>query len=305
MSLVEKALQKMQAQAKAQGAATAAPKAVGRVIHPEPATAIAVEPPASTTSTRNVLPPQPARVITLNRATLRHQGMLPPEHEERAIAQQYRQIKRPLVTNAFGRGAPALPNGRLIMVASALPGDGKTFTSMNLALSISREEDVNVVLVDADVAKRHLSMILGLGEEPGLLDALRDPDQDMERFILPTDVPSLSLLSAGRRVDNATELLSSNRMEDVSRQLVMRDPNRIVVFDSPPLMLTTESQALARAVGQIVVVVRAGVTPQGVLLDALSTLGERPVSLLLNQSVARSATNYYYGYGDSREGSSP
>ncbi|MEJ0038460.1 MAG: hypothetical protein WDO68_20665 [Gammaproteobacteria bacterium] len=299
MSLVEKALEKMHA-ARAQSG-SAVPKAVPRVAAENLA---AVEATNSSTNSYRVVSTAPTRVISLNPAMLRQSGMLPPEHEENAVARQYRQIKRPLIAAAMGRGVPALPNGRLLMVASGLPGDGKTFTSTNLALSIAKEKDINVVLADADVAKRHLSMVLGAADEPGLLDLLREPTRDVNSVIFPTDIPQLSVLPAGRRGDNSTELLSSNRMEEMARQLLYSDPDRIVVFDSPPLILTTESQALAHIVGQVVVVVRAGVTPQSVVLDAIASLGDRPVSLILNQSVAHSATGYYYGYGDGREGSS-
>jgi len=292
MSLVEKALEKMQAAGKAQNGQVVAAKSIGRGVTPE----VRADVP------RN--PPPPARVVSFNRALLRHSGMLPPEHEENGIARQYRAIKRPLVSAAFGRGMPALPNGRMIMVASALSGDGKTFTAVNLALSIAKEREVNVVLADADVAKRHLSSLLDVANEPGLLDALSDLGRDVDSLLLPTDVPSLSVLPAGHRDENATELLSSSRMGEVTRQLASRDPHRMVIFDSPPLMLTTESQALADSVGHVVMVVRAGVTPQNLVLDALASLGERPVSLLLNQSVTGASGDYYYGYPDSREGGS-
>src|SRR5690606_20325175 len=103
-----------------------------------------------------------------------------------------------------------------IMMASALPGDGKTFTSINLALSMSRERDSSVVLVDADVAKPHISRIFGVDKEPGLLDALTDKSDDLESLILPTDVGGLSILPAGGHRDNAAELFASAAM----RQLV-------------------------------------------------------------------------------------
>jgi protein-tyrosine kinase len=295
MSLVEKALEKMQAAARTQNPAPVAAKSIGR------GSSEGVESPVR----RPAAPAAaPARIVALNPAMLRQGGMLPPEHEEKLIARQFRQIKRPIISSALGRGVPQLPNGRLIMVASALSGDGKSFTSLNLALSIAKEADLSVLLVDADVAKQHLSTLFAMRDEPGLLDALREPSGNLESLVLPTDLPSLAVLPAGRRAENATELLSSNRMEEVSRQLAASDPHRIVIFDSPPLMLTTESQALAHAVGQIVMVVRAGVTPQSLVLDAISSLGDRPISLVLNQSVAHVATDYYYGYADGREGRS-
>jgi len=214
--------------------------------------------------------------------------------------QQFRQIKRPLVANALGRGTPQLPNGQLIMLASALPGDGKTFTSVNLALSLAMEKDVRILLVDADVAKPHISKIFGVEGEPGLLDVLRDEHVDVESVIMSTDVPGLSILPAGRASETATELLASPRMEAVVARLGSIDAMRIVLFDSPPLLLTTESRALAGQVGQIVLVVAAGVTPQQAVLDALELLGERKsIGLVLNQSEEGEQAGYhrYYGSG--------
>ena len=214
MSLVEQALKKMQS-AKAAAAVPARPA-------PEPTAADTKtqRAPAAAVSV-SVPPPPPARTLTLNYAGLRSQGLYPPEHELRQIAQQYRQIKRPIIGSALGHNAPKLPSGHIIMVASAMPGEGKTFTSINLALSMAREKDVRVLLVDADVPKPHISRIFGVEDEPGLLDALRDSTMDVESLILPTDVPSLSIMPAGRRSENATELLASARMGEVVRAYVL------------------------------------------------------------------------------------
>ncbi len=190
------------------------------------------------------------------------------------------------------------------MVTSSVPGEGKTFTSLNLALSLTKEKDTSVLLVDADVAKPHISRLFGVETQPGLLDAIRDSSLDLDGLILPTDVPGLSLLPAGTRSEQATELLSSERMEEISRFLAEQDAHRIAVFDSPPLLLTTESQALAQFTGQIVLVVRAGVTEHSVVKEALHQLRDRPgLSLLLNKSISEPVSSYY-GYGESREGAS-
>lgn len=237
--------------------------------------------------------------ITVERGTLRSAGLMPAEADASLLTRQYRKIKRPLITAAIGREGPRLPRGHLIMIASATAGEGKTFTAVNLAFSMSREKDVRVLLVDADVAKPQLSKLLGLGEARGLLDALRQPELDVESLIHPTDLPTLSVLSAGTSGDDATELLSSASMDRLAQDLGRNDPRRIVVLDSPPLLQTTESSALAHVAGQIVVVVRAESTPQPVLVDALKILDGHPaLSLILNQSM-RSVTSeyYYYGYG--------
>lgn len=241
-------------------------------------------------------------VVKIDRQSLRSQGLLPPEHQERTLADQYRQIKRPLIANATGRGGTEkLPRGQLIMVASAMPGEGKTFTSVNLALSLALEKDLSVLLIDADAPKPHLDRALGVAGEPGLLELLRDQSLDPEALIIPTDVPALTMLPIGTGSETTTELLASHRMEEIMHQLASNDPRRILIIDSPPLLLTSESRVLAEAAGQVVLVVRAGFTPQQSVLDAISHLGEgKSIGLLLNQSTDAAPAGYYYGYGDSK-----
>jgi Mrp family chromosome partitioning ATPase len=220
--------------------------------------------------------PGPARTIAINQDALRAAGLLPPPHQERELAQQYRQIKRPLINRALGRGVEALPHGNLMMIASAMPGEGKTFMSLNLALSMRLEEDVTVLLVDGDVVNPRVSQVLGAQTEFGLLDIIKDPSLSVSSLIMPTDVPGLTFLPAGRADDNATELLASARMQQVM----------------------TESQALAQIAGQILIVVRADQTPQHMVLEAIDTIAEeKPISLVLNQSV-RGPPGYYYQYGN-------
>jgi exopolysaccharide/PEP-CTERM locus tyrosine autokinase len=239
----------------------------------------------------------PSRVIRLNLESLREGGLLPPAHQERELAQQFRQIKRPLINNALGRGGDPLTDGNLVMVASAVPGEGKTFISLNLALSMRLEEDVTVLLVDGDVVNPRLSQLLGMDDSRGLLDVIKDPSISLSSAILATDVPGLSFLPAGHQDPNATELLASSRMSEVVSQLARQDPSRLVLFDSAPLLLTTESQALTQIAGQILMVVRADDTPQHVVLDAIETLAEgKSVSLVLNQSTKQPHAGYYYRY---------
>lgn len=244
----------------------------------------------------------PGGILNMSLPALRAAGLLAPEDEERQLAQQYRHIKRPLITNALGRGAARLLNGHVIMLASALAGEGKTFTAINLALSMSIEKDVHVLLVDADVAKPHVSRLLGVSEAPGLLDVLRDSRRDVESVILRTNIPTLSVLPAGRPSAEATELLASARMEHVMRAIAQHDERRLAIFDSPPLLLTTESHAIAQVAGQVVVVVRAGETPQAAVTAALHHLGRHPaVSLVMNQCRMSTRTDYYYNtYADRR-----
>lgn len=318
MSLVERALKKIQeSRTHAQGTAASAPP--GTASHTAPMSGatretVSHQQSAAAAAPRVAAVPKleqttPTRIVHLDRDALRHAELLPPLGQERQLAGEYRHIKRPLIANALGRSVPKIANGHRIMIASAMPGDGKTFTSINLALSLALEKDLSVVVVDADVAKAHLSRAFGLQNEKGLMDLLRDEQLDVDAVILPTDVPGLSVLPAGKNSDTAPELLASARMELIASQISSRDPNRIVLFDSPPLLITSEAMALASVVGQIVMVVRSGVTPQSAVLDAIDLLGEgKTIGLVLNQTDEQTRPGYYYQYygdGDSEGAAQP
>jgi protein-tyrosine kinase len=284
MSVIENAIKRLQA---TQGT----PTARERVL--PPGVARRMESAGDTTTS--------GRIIPIDLDGLRSVGLLPPAHQERELGHQYRQIKRPLINNALGRGVERLPEGNLVMIASAVAGEGKTFTAINLALSMRLEEDVTVLLVDGDVVNPRLSQILGAADARGLLDVIKDPAMPANAAILQTDVPGLSFLPAGHQDPNATELLASSRMLEVAAQLATQDTSRLVLFDSAPLLLTTESQALTQVAGQILMVVRADSTPQHVVLEAVETLAEsKSVSLVLNQSMKQPHAGYYYRYAQSR-----
>jgi protein-tyrosine kinase len=291
MSVIENTLKRLQVERAASGTATAAdPNGYGTVAANGAAQRRESQADAATSE----------RAVALDQNVLRAAGMLPPAHQEHELAQQYRRIKRPLINNALGRGVAPLARGNLLMVTSALQGEGKTFISLNLALSMRLEEDVTVLLVDGDVVNPRLSQILGVESHPGILDMVRDASISAESAIRPTDVPGLAFLPAGRQDANATELVASARMHEVMSKLGSEDPARLVLFDSAPLLMTTESQALAHFAGQIVVVVRADHTPQHVVFDALETLAEdKPVFLVLNQTIRHLHSGYYYEYGAS------
>lgn len=289
MSIVEQAIRKLQDSRRAAGLVPDRGPALGVLREVEDARADDGHPVR--------LPPR--RIVQVDKLQLDAAGFLPPDHKQRQIGDQFRHIKRPLLAAALGRGMDPVANGRLIMLASSLPGEGKTFTSVNLALSMALEKDISVLLVDADVAKPHISRMFGIDGEPGLLEALQDESLDVESLILPTDVPGLSLLPAGKPSETATELLASERMQEVVNALgAAREKNRVVLFDSPPLLLTSESRALAQPMGQVVLVVQAARTPQHAVFDAIDCLGgQKPVALVLNQSEVVEAAGYYYRNG--------
>jgi exopolysaccharide/PEP-CTERM locus tyrosine autokinase len=282
MTIVERAIEKLRRAGTAPG--PAAPRAVGALVREE----VSAEPDAVRT-----------RRIGIDREALRAAGYLPESTHDRQFADHFRQIKRPLIAKAIaGIAQPGGASPRIIMMASALPGDGKTFTSINLALSLARERDFSVVLIDADVPKPHVSRIFGVEREPGMIEALTDPAVDVESLLLPTDVGSLSMLPAGKLTEGATELLASARMTALVARLLARNANRILLFDSSPLLVSSESRALAAWAGQVVLVVRHGSTPREAVLEAIDELGEhKEISLILNQGRIRSG-GYYYGYGE-------
>jgi exopolysaccharide/PEP-CTERM locus tyrosine autokinase len=241
-------------------------------------------------------PNRAGRIVRVNRDALRAAALIPPAEQERELADQYRAIKRPLIHTAF-EGEPRDPARQVIMMASALPGDGKTFTCINLAMSMAQEKDYAVLLVDGDVAKPHVSRVFGVENEPGLLDVLADPAVDLASVILATDVPKLSILPAGRASLNATELLASARMRQIVQDLPSLNRKGLVMVDSPPILLTSEARVLATLAGQVVLVVKANQTPQQALKDAIEVIGPSAnLKLVLNQADLSGTMGYYYGY---------
>jgi exopolysaccharide/PEP-CTERM locus tyrosine autokinase len=246
--------------------------------------------------------PQPAltsKQVELDPAAIAAAGIITPNAPRSHLADQYRVIKRPLIRNATGKGAAVLKHGNLIMVTSALSGEGKTFTAINLAMSIAAERDHTVMLVDADVARPSVPRMLGLSPGPGLLDVLQG-SVDMASVLLRTDIDTLTVLPSGTPHPKATELLASAAMGELLDDIASRYADRIVIFDSPPLLLTTEARVLAAHMGQAIVVVQANKTLQADVERALATIEACPVRLmLLNQARARAegASGYGYGYG--------
>ena len=226
-------------------------------------------------------------------------GLLAPLSQAIPVADEFRRIKRPLIENVVQSRGIEDDHMNLSMVASALPGSGKTFCSINLAASISLERELNVLLVDADVAKPHISRAFGLGEHLGLIDILEDESRSIEESLVRTDLNDIQVLPAGRKHTQSTELLASDRMADVVRELATRYSDRIIIMDSPPLLVTSEAQALAKQAGQIALVIESGRTLHQEVLETLETLDQRrPINVILNKSVyTQPGGDYGGGYG--------
>lgn len=236
--------------------------------------------------------------INLNLEAISASGLLTPDAARSQLADELRVIKRPLIANAMGRGIAPVPNGNLIMVTSALPGEGKSFSAINLAISIAMELDNTVMLVDADVARPSVLNMLGLPPAKGLLDVLSENSVDISGVLLRTNIEKLSILPSGTPHPRATELLASDTMIRLLDDMASRYSDRIIIFDSPPLLLTTEARVLATHMGQVVMVVNAENTAQAAVKQAIATIESCPLKMMmLNQVRTSKSEGYGYGYG--------
>ncbi|WP_317205153.1 XrtA-associated tyrosine autokinase [Janthinobacterium sp.] len=241
----------------------------------------------------------PAKYCDINLARLQKMGMVTQDGGRTAVAEDFRIIKRPLLRNARGGdGSAPIKHGNLIVVTSALPGEGKTYCAINLAMSIAMEMDITVLLVDADVARPSVLKVLGLAPLPGLMDILLSEELELSDVILKTNVPTLSILPAGRSNKHATELLASRSMSNLLSEIANRYADRIVIFDSPPLLITSEANVLAAQMGQVVLVVEAETTTQHAVKEALRQIeGCAHINLIYNKTKGFPGGDYY-GYYD-------
>ncbi|MGX4641072.1 XrtA-associated tyrosine autokinase [Massilia sp. SYSU DXS3249] len=275
-------------------AATAAPAPAARAEAPRAGRA---EPRLDTP--RMTTPKPGVRKVELDLAAMREAGLVTAASGRTSLLEDFRVIKRPLLQRAFGQAKGARPNN-LIMITSSLPGEGKTYCAINLAMSIAMELDHTVLLVDADVARPSVLRTLGLPAERGLMDILVDDKLDLSDVMLRTNVDTLSILPAGTSTPRATELLASSTMSNLVNEIAHRYPDRVIIFDSPPLLLTSESRVLASHMGQIVMVVEAQATTQQAVSESLRQLeGCSNVNLIYNKArdIPGIEEKYDYNYG--------
>lgn len=300
MSIVERALQKAQSQAKA-GQAPATPRP------PESPPAAPGRPgQADNSLTSRDL----KQIVQLDVARLREAGRLPPARIATQTEEEIRRIKWPLLNAIAGRDGAVQARNNVILVTSALPSEGKTFVSLNLALSIVRDREMRVILVDGDVARPGLTPALGLEDRPGLNDVLEDVNREVNSVTYQTDVEGLFFVPAGKWNERAPEFFAGSRMPQVIDELSRRVGNGVIIIDSPPLLATNEAQVVTRYVGQLLMVVRADETEQRAVQDALALVDKStPVSAVLNRVTASALSRYYgqyyyggYGHGYGRGG---
>jgi protein-tyrosine kinase len=328
VSIIEKAANRIEQQKEAQAAAAPAsdlmaPAAVGAApaelaspatvapatpVMAESSTPAAAPTPAPTAPTAQAAPAaaaaterkSPPRKVELDLNRMRDMGMVTAAGGRTLLVEDFRIIKRPLINRAFAERGPHDKPGNLIMVTSSLPGEGKTYCSINLAMSIAMELDHTVLLIDADVARPSVLRTLGLPAQRGLMDILLDDNTDLGDVLLRTNVDTLSILSAGTSNPRATELLASQSMSAFVAEIANRYPDRIVIFDSPPLLLTSEAHVLATHMGQIVLVVESETTTQHAVKESLRQLeGCSNINLIYNKSREfpgiEETYDYHYG----------
>jgi protein-tyrosine kinase len=303
MSIVERALQKQKALKESQPATPEEPAAgaplpandrpSARNAAPRPAGDETGAAGVSDITARDLKP-----ILEFDFDRLREQGRLPPATMARQTDDEIRRIKWPLLQNIAGA------RNNAILVTSALPAEGKSFISLNLALSIVRDRELRVILVDGDVARPGLTPSLGLEDAPGLNDVLDDASMDISAVTYRTTVEGLFFVPAGRFHERAAELLAGSRMDRLFQELTRRVGHGVIIIDSPPLLATNEAQVAARYAGQVLLVVRAESTEQRAVKDAVALVDKAtPVTAVLNQvqssPLSRYYGNYYYrqGYG--------
>jgi exopolysaccharide/PEP-CTERM locus tyrosine autokinase len=206
-------------------------------------------------------------------------------------AEQYRKLKSNVMKLLKGG------NGKQsLMVTSAMSGEGKSLTALNLAISLAQEYDYTVLLIEADLRKPSLLQYLGIQADVGLSDCVLD-GVDVGAALIKIGIGNLSLLPAGRPVDNPVELFSSSRMQELIAEVNGRYPDRVVIIDTTPLLPFAEPQYLAGIVDGIILVVRENYTTVDKLKRALEVLKNHNLLGVVSNGVSRATSlDGYYGY---------
>jgi exopolysaccharide/PEP-CTERM locus tyrosine autokinase len=229
------------------------------------------------------------------------------QHDSLA-AEQFRKLRTYLLRMKISKPP------KTILVTSATSGEGKTLVSANLATGIAHDLRSHALLVDCDLRNSALDDWFGLENSKGLSDYLLG-NGEISDLLIKTEVEKLSIFPSGSIHDNPTELLGSKKMEALVQELKSRYDDRYVIFDSTPLLTTSEPQVLSKFVDVILVVVKAGVTPRETVKQALSSIEKGKIlGLVLNHLQFKSSGlssryfgsyGYYYKYGYGKSKAKP
>jgi len=257
--------------------------------------------PSPVKAVRSALPPadpNDPRFLHIDVRKLYSEGYVSPDGVSNRIAEEFRVIKRPLLLNAFPRTGVKPPKSHVIMITSAKPGEGKTFTAINLGMSIASEPDLNVLLIDTDSHNQDMEERLGIKNRPGLLDVLAGDNLSIADVILRTNIPNFSVIPCGQRHSMETELLASQRMVDMVDDIARRYPDRVIIFDTVPTLASSVAGVLSLHVGQVVIVIEAESTQRQAVEETVALVsGCKNVSLVLNKCRHQDTGGFgYYGY---------
>ncbi|QUJ69301.1 XrtA-associated tyrosine autokinase (plasmid) [Photobacterium sp. GJ3] len=302
MSIIQKAMEKTTQGNQGQSKAKTSEKQQGWDASSNNQTrAEGLSQPSGHTGLGNGFPPawHPPAVIEIDIHRLQEMGMVSHTNEKAnvTITNEYRAIKQKLFHNAFSAGAQFHQRANLVMVTSASPQEGKTFTAVNLALSMSSEKDKTVLLVDADVLKPGVSDLLGIETRPGLIDFLQGQVSTLSEIIYPTSIPNLRIIPAGQPHHLSNELLASNKMERLMNELAHRYPDRMVIFDCPPVLGVVETMTLSKLLGQALFVVEQDKSRLDDIEAAVSQLNkDMAIGFVMNKAVRNVLGQYRHGH---------
>ena len=241
-----------------------------------------------------------SKTVRLKLGELRRRGMITPDNLKSKLSFEFRAIKRKLLATARDQKTQALTKN-LIMVTSALPGEGKTFTSINLALALAAERDLQILLIDGDVIHPSLGTLFDPTPAKGLTDLLNGNCNKVDEVMHAcSDLPNLSVIFSGARDERAPELISSRRMADICLEVSTKYNNQIVIFDTPPILASSETANLAMHVHQTIMVVSAGQANRSQLQTALENISTcQNIGMVFNKAPnwykADGESYYYYG----------
>lgn len=296
LNLIQRAMQGRKELPAAEMAAVAAaqPAAERAAVTAAPVAA----PPVTVGKTEPSVSPKPGE-ISFNFAKLREAKIALPGDRNSVTFNEFRSIKRKLLPIA-SRPRNEHRSQNVVMVSSALPGEGKTFTSMNLALALAAEKNLNVILVDGDVIRSSVSQYFVGASGAGLLDLFgKNPPSIDELMHRCKEVPNLRVLFSGSHNDAAPEMFASARMAEICDRLSTRFPDCIVIIDSPPILSTSEPTSLVTHIDHLIMVVAAGGSSRHQVESAVSALSScRSMHLLLNKAPKwqrPAQSGYYYG----------
>jgi len=239
-----------------------------------------------------------AQPIRLDRAKLAASRISSPENMQSVTYNEFRSLKRKLIPMTAAPETGAMTHN-LVMITSALPGEGKTFTAMNLAIALAAEPNLNVILVDADFARSSIAGYFQPSEGQGLLELLTSERQRLDELLHPcVDLPQLHVLFSGARHDSTPELLASHGMEELCAALSKQFPESIVLFDTPPVLAASEATAMAAHVHHVLMVVAAGRSERSQVEAALTEVSRcASMAVVFNRSPQwERPLNYTYSY---------